>query len=1200
MGKRRILVIGSQCDALPRLSFLPKAAEDLYAVMTDPDFGGCEPALPNGGLIRDPTVSEAKRDIKEAFVQASRGDATLIIAFVGHGEYADRDFYLLPRNAASPPDSENGIHLVQLIKELHRKDSNVDGLVVLLDACYAGVGAADAAAKWVTELAGTLRFEFLAAVANRTAADGCFSRNLADILRSGIDAVESVPVGERVRCEHARKLLITRCPKQLPQLPTYNADDALYLSKNAIYLRKRPAWFGTSTASEIERLTAWFQPTPQLEQIVKAMDTARCVALFGAAGTGKSTLAAALSRPEITAGKVPAGFVHGIVFLSERTTLALFAEELAAQLGQSLASFNAAAESFRRSLPADEFSALDTFERQIAGPLRWMTPDGPVRLIFDGLDHLTGGVSQAMQRALSMLAGDPVLPFLHVLVAARPETPVPPRARSLTVELAATEDLHAYLTRRKFDLASRDAIIGRAAGNWLVAQLLADLVAADSACDVAALPPDLAALYTEALGRAGATDTDRWRTMLRPVLGVLAAAGVGPVLPLKLLGAASCHLGGPSRPTPIHDVLFDMRGFVARSAPGTENEQVGLFHQTLIDYLFGPSAGPFGIDSQEPHAALASAIDALAPMDRHDPRDPLHRYGEAREVLHLWTVRHHERALHSLANRKSVIPAENLSRWQSLYPRIQMDLGADHIHMLSARAYIAVWTGETGDGRRALGLFRELLPDSERVLGADHPNTLTTRNNIAHWTGRTGDGQSALRLCEKLLLDQERVLGADHPDTLTTRNNIAHWTGETGDGQSALRLCEKLLPDQERVLGADHPDTLTTRNNIANWTGVTGDGQTALRLYEKLLPDQARVLGADHPNTLATRNNIAQWIGETGDGQTALRLYEKLLPDRQRVLGAGHPDTLRTRNNIAGWIGQTGDGRRALQLFEELLPDRKRVLGADHPDTLATRNNIAYWTGVKGDGQTALRLYEKLLPDQERVLGADHPDTLATRNNIADWTGVTGDGQSALRLYEKLLTDQERVLGADHPDTLATRNNIADWTGTTGHGQTALRLYEELLPDQERVLGADHPDTLTTSIFIASWTGQTGDGRRALGLFRKLLPDSKRVLGADHPVTFVIRSNIAHLTGQAGDGHTALRLYEELLPDQERVLGADHPDTLATRNNIAHWTGQTGDGQTALRLLEKLLSDMERVLGPADPSVRNLRERIDSLTGLRT
>ena len=41
-SNRRILVIGSQCASLPPpFSFLPQAAVDLHAVMTDPEVGGC-------------------------------------------------------------------------------------------------------------------------------------------------------------------------------------------------------------------------------------------------------------------------------------------------------------------------------------------------------------------------------------------------------------------------------------------------------------------------------------------------------------------------------------------------------------------------------------------------------------------------------------------------------------------------------------------------------------------------------------------------------------------------------------------------------------------------------------------------------------------------------------------------------------------------------------------------------------------------------------------------------------------------------------------------------------------------------------------------------------------------------------------------------------------------------------------------------
>ncbi|MGH8593742.1 MAG: tetratricopeptide repeat protein, partial [Gammaproteobacteria bacterium] len=56
--------------------------------------------------------------------------------------------------------------------------------------------------------------------------------------------------------------------------------------------------------------------------------------------------------------------------------------------------------------------------------------------------------------------------------------------------------------------------------------------------------------------------------------------------------------------------------------------------------------------------------------------------------------------------------------------------------------------------------------------GTDHPDTLTTRNNIADWTGQAGEAREALRLFRELLPDQMRVLGADHPNTINAREWI--------------------------------------------------------------------------------------------------------------------------------------------------------------------------------------------------------------------------------------------------------------------------------------------------------------------------------------------------------------------------------------------------------------------------------------------
>ena len=129
MGQRRVLVIGSQCEALGRLDFLPKAAQELYRVMTDPERGECVSALEDDGLLIDPSVKDGKDAIKTVYKRAAKDEATLFIAYVGHGERAEEDFYLLPLDAQNPPESDKAVHLTNLIKEVHRTTPGlVDGL----------------------------------------------------------------------------------------------------------------------------------------------------------------------------------------------------------------------------------------------------------------------------------------------------------------------------------------------------------------------------------------------------------------------------------------------------------------------------------------------------------------------------------------------------------------------------------------------------------------------------------------------------------------------------------------------------------------------------------------------------------------------------------------------------------------------------------------------------------------------------------------------------------------------------------------------------------------------------------------------------------------------------------------------------------------------------------------------------------------
>jgi hypothetical protein len=122
------------------------------------------------------------------------------------------------------------VHLVNLLKEIHRKTpGKVDGFGALVDACYSGAARFGAAQAWVSSLKGTLRFEMLTAAADRPAADGCFSRTLAKILNAGISAVPA----EHLLCIHLRPLIEGSCRNQVPQHPSYNPDETLWLARNA-------------------------------------------------------------------------------------------------------------------------------------------------------------------------------------------------------------------------------------------------------------------------------------------------------------------------------------------------------------------------------------------------------------------------------------------------------------------------------------------------------------------------------------------------------------------------------------------------------------------------------------------------------------------------------------------------------------------------------------------------------------------------------------------------------------------------------------------------------------------------------------------------------------------------------------------------------------------------------------------------------
>ena len=198
MDRRRVLVIGSQCDQLNKLSFLPGLAESLRKVLMHPGPGECVGVPLDGrdaGLLIDPTVEVAKAVMQRAIADAGRDGATLLLAYIGHGQFQDPnlqsgDFFLMPKDATKQPTLSTAIRFASFIEDAIYDLDRIN-LFVLLDTCYSGVGAWQAMQKWVGSLKKNISFVLLAPTDDRSTADAPLSRAVIELLEFGAPEIES-------------------------------------------------------------------------------------------------------------------------------------------------------------------------------------------------------------------------------------------------------------------------------------------------------------------------------------------------------------------------------------------------------------------------------------------------------------------------------------------------------------------------------------------------------------------------------------------------------------------------------------------------------------------------------------------------------------------------------------------------------------------------------------------------------------------------------------------------------------------------------------------------------------------------------------------------------------------------------------------------------------------------------------------------
>lgn len=981
------LIVGSQCTDLQPLPFLDELAGRLLAAL---DRGQWRSAVERDWL-RNPTTAELKAAVEQAFTVADKAEATLLVAFIGHGVAdGEQDFYLMTSDApADMPNSETAFHFTQFIRERLKRYKRLDGLVFMVDACQAGEGLEGAATRWADVLAlNKGRLELLVASGRGSAYDGCFTRTILDTFETGL-----VSRGDTLLCADLLPE-VSRCTGQQQYL-AYNGstlisgDPGLWLVPNAA--RSRDAVTGRPFAGLVDQLTTGVILTSSVRESLTAIEesgASRLRLVVGAAGSGKSTLLALLIRPRAAVVlDVADDYVKAAAFLDATSTPESVAVELSAQLMVTVPQYKQAKEAVTASMTDSDLASLGSWDTMVRLPLARCTESGRIHMVVDGLDQPQPGARELILAALHDMTTTAELGHVRVIAGVRSGENIDIRrelAHANRIELTAPAwgELAKAAGVGIPEGLLAEQISETMSGGWLVARLIREIT--DSTGELRQFP-DLAGLVAAriAVSRVG-TDESDWG--LR-ALNAIAAAGYGPLLPIGLLAAAAAGTDTLPPLGRVRDTVVAFGALISRGNPGTDHETLGISHHALLAPI-ADYARERGSDPTEAHQAIIDAYHGLT--DRSDSGgacadDQVRAYWATAAPRHYLESGNAAAAIEFLREHETPRAADNRDRWAAWLPIFEQALGPEHPHTVDAEAQYAQWTGESGFPRSARRIFAKQVRALKKVREEQDRQLLTAREKLADWTGQAGQADRARHMLERLVPQRRAVSGDRDRATLQAAMDLAFWTGESGRVDAALVLYDRLLPELDETLGPRHPDTLGARSHYARFLGEAGRPRDAKEIATVILADTERALGADHNDTLWARNNLAWQTGEVDGADAARELYGVLVQDRERLSGPENHGTLVARRDLAIWTGRAGDAASARDQLREILPTRIRNYGSDHQDTLYERDCLAEWTGKAGDPWAAADQYAQLLEIHKTKFGENSEKTNDIRRKLEEW-----------------------------------------------------------------------------------------------------------------------------------------------------------------------------------------------------------------------
>ncbi len=708
---------------MPRLGFTGDLARELSSALVT--SGEWRPFDGKVMSLIDPTLRDLQSALVTAFEEANRQRAILLLGFIGHGisMTGPPRYFFLTKDSPSPmaggdrPFVPFGVfNLSEAIGGLAQRYSDIDGLIVLVDACEAG-GATQAAARdWSDAVARSAgRLELLVASDEGPAYRGCFTRSMLDVFGVGLPRR-----GEYLLPADLRDPIANSCTRQLPQAFSMaigevkeQSDPGLWLVRNVA--RTRDVVHGRADAATVDELTTRLHVTTTMRRQLNELSDygfERLRGIVGVSGSGKSVLMGVLVRPGLadtsttTATVTAAASVDAAVFLTGTSTATKLVDELVVQLRRQLPA-PAAPEESATEADRDHHERDDAITAGLHGVLsRFRDDERRVTVLIDGLDLPSEpGWRAGIARTIGSLTTRDDYDHLRLIVSAATDSdvlamPEFARMRSFTLTGPSAFDIRLFLRTHVRDqhgnpwpqerfialapaLGLPDAASGtrdRSAppwsptSGWLVPRLVVDIAPLltdddlSRGVDVGVLVRRRLEAVRASLARTGSTGAIYRLGLL---VAVVLTGSPGPVLPIEVVCESIKDLGPADMPEPeVRNLTVALGALLTRRRPSTPDEHIGVAHVIVHASLTSANASA-GVSPRRAHRAVLSALERCGSAQAA-------AYREVAAVRHYLAAGDPDGALAFLQGISTGAANERIALWESWLPSFTSGLGPYH------------------------------------------------------------------------------------------------------------------------------------------------------------------------------------------------------------------------------------------------------------------------------------------------------------------------------------------------------------------------------------------------------------------------------------------------------------------------------------------------------------------------------------------